>query len=142
MGDSTSYELSWTPLETWLPAPLCGHARIPGKKFCADCGKPSVDRDLDEQIGEYIESQPEGMGYALEPSGSTSDSCKWYEHMEDLAAMSLAIPHVLFHLKGEGEEAGDIWDAFALDGKTQKHAAKVVRVESPDPKAWDTKGST
>ena len=56
-----------------------------------------------------------------------------------LEAMSHEIPGVLFHLKGEGEEAGDIWDLFALDGKVQKHQAKIVRQNEPDPEAWGSK---
>lgn len=130
MGYSTSFDLHWKATDAWKAKPLCGHKREPGKKFCADCGKPAIDVALDDVVGDYIEAN-ENMSYALRRDGKGSDSCKWYEHQEDLAAMSKAIPGVLFHLEGEGEESGDIWDAFALDGKVEKHEAQIVRVTEP-----------
>ncbi len=52
-----------------------------------------------------------------------------------MIAMSLAFPHVLFKLHGEGEENDDIWDAYFLDGKSQKHKAKVM-IDDVDPNGW------
>ncbi len=132
MGYSTSFELTWEATPAWKAAPLCSHEKSDRVKFCAECGKPNATVSLEEVVGDYIEEH-EDMSYALGRDGSTNDSCKWYDHQEDLAAMSAEIPHVLFHLKGEGESAGDIWDAFALDGQVQKHAAKVVRVTAAEP---------
>lgn len=129
MGYSTTFRLSWTPT-TWGPTPLCSHVKAPDAKFCATCGKPNVCTSLDSLVGSYIEDH-ETMQYALKPDGSTSESCKWYDAVDDIGIMSQAIRGVIFHLEGEGEDAGDIWDAFALDGATQRHAAKIVRVTEP-----------
>ncbi len=112
MGYSTRYELHWT--ET----PACKGV------------------DVAAVVAQYIEARGDDIGYALEPDGTTSESCKWYEHEADMRIMSRAIQGVVFHLTGEGESAGDIWDLFALDGEVQKHPAKVVRVTEPEP--WET----
>jgi len=50
---------------------------------------------------------------------TTSDACKWYDHDEDCAAMSKQFPGVVFKLHGDGEEAGDQWDAYYKDGLCQ-----------------------
>lgn len=133
MGYSTTYKMKWTAV-TWKPQPLCSHPKASDAKFCATCGKPNACLTLDDVVGFYIESHEE-MAYALEPDGSTRESCKWYKHLEDLKKMSEEIRGVLFHLEGKGEEAanGDIWDAFALDGQLQKHEAQIVRVTEPKP---------
>jgi hypothetical protein len=49
--------------------------------------------------------------------------------------LSRAIANVLFKLSGEGENAGDIWVGYALNGKWQKQKAKIV-VEPINPKGW------
>ena len=134
MGYSTRYEMTWEA-KNWKAKPLCAHPKSAKAKFCETCGKPNTTVALDDVVGSYIEEHEE-MHYALEQDGSTNQSCKWYDHAKDLEVMSCEIPGVLFHLKGEGEEAGDIWDLFALDGKVQKHQAKIVRQNEPDPKAW------
>lgn len=137
MGYSTRYSLRWEAV-TWKPAPLCNHAKSATAKFCETCGKPAT-RSLDDVVAAYIaDHEDEEIGFALDRDGSTTDSCKWYDHLDDLAQMSREIPGVLFHLSGEGEEAGDIWDAFALNGATQKHKVKIVRVTAPH--AWPPSG--
>lgn len=129
MGYTTTFRLSWTPM-TWKPKPLCEHEKAPDAKFCAICGQPNKHVALDDLVAAYIHDH-DMMSYALGLDGSTYESCKWYEAVEDIGIMSQAIRGVIFHLEGEGEDAGDIWDAFALDGETQRHTAKIVRVTEP-----------
>ena len=62
--------------------------------------------------------------YALTEDGDTRESCKWYDHEEDLKVFSKKYPNVLFKLKGEGEEFGDIWIKYFKDGKCQ--VAKAI----------------
>jgi hypothetical protein len=40
--------------------------------------------------------------------------------------MSKAIPHVLFTLEGIGEEQGDHWKEYYLDGKMQRCPAAII----------------
>jgi hypothetical protein len=49
----------------------------------------------------------------------TADACKWYDHDEDCAQMSKQFPGVVFKLHGEGEEQGDMWEAYYKDGLCQ-----------------------
>jgi len=69
--------------------------------------------------------------YALDLStGPTeiacADSCKWYDHDEDMRAISNACPGVLFALSGDGEESGDIWTSYYLDGKGHTEKAQII----------------
>lgn len=56
---------------------------------------------------------------------------KWYDWEDDVKAISQEYPHLLFSLEGEGEESGDIWKAWARNGKVVKVQAKIV-FEEPD----------
>lgn len=58
--------------------------------------------------------------------GQFQDSVKWYNWKDDMKAFSKKYPTVLFTLKGEGEESGDIWVAYFLNGKMQHSKAKIV----------------
>lgn len=44
---------------------------------------------------------------------------KWYDWKEDMLAVSLLYPNVLFRLSGNGEESGDMWQCYFRDGKYQ-----------------------
>jgi hypothetical protein len=44
---------------------------------------------------------------------------KWYNHHEDMIALSKLYPNALFCLAGSGEESGDLWKAYYKNGKSQ-----------------------
>lgn len=44
---------------------------------------------------------------------------KWYERRTDMAALSSRYPDVLFTIKGQGEDTGDLWVEYWRDGKVQ-----------------------
>lgn len=54
------------------------------------------------------------------------ESCKWYDHDKDMVAVSRDFPDTLFELSGEGEESGDIWKKYFLNGKVQVAKAKII----------------
>ncbi len=60
------------------------------------------------------------------------DSCKWYEHDEDMIQISEKYKNVLFTLTGTGEEKYDIWRKYYYNGKMQSVTGKVV-YDSFDP---------
>lgn len=57
----------------------------------------------------------------------TSDSCKWYDHEEEMIEYSKKFPQLVFILDGDGEEAGDVWREFYKNGKTYRWELEVVR---------------
>jgi hypothetical protein len=67
----------------------------------------------------------EGANYAFDEKGSTQDGCKWYDHDDDFLKFSKSFPDWLFILKGEGEESGDVWKKYYLNGKKQEAKAKI-----------------
>lgn len=124
MGYYTVYSLKWEPRKDYEAKDSCNHPKKSDVKFCPDCGIEVTKVTLDRVVAQHIESHKEK--FAVEPDGSQADRQKWYEHEADLREMSAAIPNVLFTLHGEGEEAGDIWDAYFLNGKGQKEKAVLT----------------
>lgn len=54
------------------------------------------------------------------------ESCKWYDHEDDMKKYSLQHPYALFEVTGYGEEAGDIWREFYKNGKMCGGKAKIL----------------
>jgi len=125
MGYYTNYSLEWKPLQNAITGyRACEHEKQKGAKFCSECGASTAPISLDQKIGEYLKSVYEGG--ALSESGETVDAVKWYDHEKDMRSMSLVFKNVLFTLTGEGEEAGDIWKKYFLNGNIQTEKAKIV----------------
>lgn len=87
-------------------------------------------KELEERINEAISNHPD-MEYAV---GSVTedwynDSCKWYEHVEDMTEFSKKFPDVVFELEGIGEENGDMWKEYYKNGKYQHCPAKITYEE-------------
>lgn len=82
--------------------------------------------DVTQEIIADLRKGSDYASYALSSDGSTQDETKWYGHKDDLKEFSKKYPTVLFCLHGEGEEAGDIWDQYFLNGKVQVCKAEIV----------------
>ena len=54
------------------------------------------------------------------------DSCKWYDHDEDMVKLSLRFPEYTFILEGEGEEKGDLWRTIYHNGQLERLNVKIV----------------
>lgn len=54
------------------------------------------------------------------------EPCKWYDHHEDMIEYSKLHPKTLFKLEGIGEEYGDMWHEYFLNGKSQFVEVKFV----------------
>lgn len=51
---------------------------------------------------------------------------KWYDHEEEMRELSRSFPTTLFELHREGEENGDVWDKYFLNGKMQECYAEMT----------------
>lgn len=58
---------------------------------------------------------------------------KWYEWIEDVKEFSRRHPGLLFKVRREGEEAGDIEVGYFLDGKHQGGRAELRLPEFKEP---------
>ena len=65
--------------------------------------------NYEEQIGEL-------SGYK---SSTFEESIKWYDNTKDMIEYSKKHPQTLFKLMGKGEESGDLWVQYFLNGKSQ-----------------------
>lgn len=66
------------------------------------------------------------IDYALDEKLEGCDSVKWYDHEEQMRKVSTEIKDVLFLLDGEGEESGDVWKEYYLNGKMQDCKAELI----------------
>lgn len=111
MGYLTNYKLDWQgAVSTIRPCPRCD-------------GKGTVP--VDDVVEEFINSEPFLYKNTEPIARSLEDSCKWYEHEDDMKRLSLKFPDVLFTLRGEGEESGDVWVKYFKEGKMQVSKAEV-----------------
>lgn len=91
--------------------------------------KPTSD-----EIIKLFREECEDASYALDEDGSCYESCKWYDHEVQLKAFSKKHPEVLFKLKGEGEESGNLWIKYFKNGKMQVAEAKIIFEEYNESK--------
>lgn len=112
MGYLTSYDL----------AVIKGSKEVMGS--CPTCGTPN---QTSENILDVIGKKYEEVGYIL-----GGDDSKWYDHEEQMKAISLEWPEQVFELRGEGEEAGDVWVKYFANGKMQESKANI-QLDGFDP---------
>jgi len=125
MGYYTTYSLKWEPQFGYKSKPNCECSGKPKTaKYCPQCGAGIGSVSIDNLIGPHIERNPE-MEYCLDADGSSNEAGKWYNHEKDMREMSLSFPNVLFILSGEGEESGDVWRKYFLNGKMQLTKIKM-----------------
>jgi hypothetical protein len=139
MGYYTNYKLVIDikePTRTSLEETLKGYSKeelidvIINKK---EIGPGVLDADaLMRRIIEEDES--DYLQYALGSDGTGGDRCKWYEHHDQMLAISKKYPDALFTLSGEGEEAGDIWTKYYRAGKSQQAQATIIVDEFDESK--------
>ena len=73
-----------------------------------------------------LRTECDEANYALDDTGGSEESCKWYSHDIDMKRFSEKHPEALFRLSGEGEESGDIWQEYYRGGKRQVCKARIV----------------
>jgi hypothetical protein len=87
-----------------------------------------------ESILEQVDGQFEDLEWAVDFSGDTNDSAKWYDHEIDMKKLSKIYPDIVFKLKGHGEESGDTWIKYFKNGKMQNCPAKITFDEYDEKK--------
>lgn len=127
MGYYTHYRLEMVVMgdakNIWVPQ--CTHTTVPKAIYCHKCGAKIGDRSIFEVIGERIEADDDQF-YAIREG---SEATKWYRHDGDMLSLSREFPEVLFILHGEGEEGGDLWRTYYLDGGSQREKAVITYAE-------------
>lgn len=88
----------------------------------------NIARDLNEISGYTWHAYDNGI--------EVDDEMKWYDHDKDMIKLSLMYPDILFKLEGEGEEQGDHWKNYYMNGKVQKTRAQIT-FEDFDPNKMD-----
>ncbi len=79
-----------------------------------------------KMIIEELREFSEGANYSLNEEGNTKEGSKWYDYDEEFLEFSKKYPDWLFILSGEGEESGDIWNTYYVNGKKQEAKARIV----------------
>lgn len=75
-----------------------------------------------DYVTDYENEIGEDSGYG-NPFG---EECKWYDHEDHMRKYSKKHPKTLFKLIGDGEENGDLWHEYYLNGKMQRVKAKII----------------
>ena len=78
-----------------------------------------IKRELEEISGyDFYGSFTEGELY-------TGDSISWYACDQDMHELSCRYPGVLFTVYGDGEESGDLWYTYLLNGQVQHDPVRL-----------------
>lgn len=64
--------------------------------------------------------------YALDAYGDCSDALHWYNAVDEIAVFSKLYPEILFTLHGEGDNNGDLWNVYIVNGLIQDAPAKPI----------------
>jgi len=91
-----------------------------GGKFMGYYTYYKIDYQLDKSTNSNEIDRVIGEDDNLEYAFNGDESIKWYDHVDDMRILSLRFPKVLFTLQGEGEEYGDVWKKYFLNGQTQE----------------------
>lgn len=77
----------------------------------------------------------ENARYCLCEDGTSNASGRWYKHEADLMDHSKRYPGIVFTLRGDGEEQGDLWEKDFCNGRMVERKA-VVAIPPPDYSAF------
>lgn len=86
---------------------------------------PEITGKAVERIIGTLRTLSEEAAYVFDEDGVSGERSKWYEHSEDMKALSLVYPDIILMLHGEGEESGDLWNKYYLKGKEQVAKARL-----------------
>jgi hypothetical protein len=93
--------------------------------------KQRLIRDVEKTYQTSVVTQNDVIGHLT--YSPFDEQCKWYEHTEDMLRVSMKYPNVIFSLYCNGEEDGDMWVEYFMNGKVQTERA-VITYADFDPK--------
>lgn len=138
MGYATAFTLTVTKLSNTEQKPVTLDSILEKLEQKKTVNKEEIKKDLlalkgaeapeetsDSIIANLRSTNPDAE-YALDEDGETADSCKWYSSEKDMIEFSKSYPNWLFQLDGAGEESGDIWRKYFVNGKMQDANARTV----------------
>lgn len=138
MGYSTTYSLQVNATEKTLRstkniadimAEIEVSTKIDKKKLLCDLAELAAAKTVlvePEDVIAALREFSEEAQYAINEDGEAEESCKWYDHEKQLIAFSKEQPNWLFTLSGTGEESGDIWKKYFVNGKIQSAKAVIT----------------
>lgn len=126
MGYETRFKLTYDAKGKYLPQ--CKHEISAKSKYCPECGLEIRQVPLEKLVEDAIQKN-DNLAYSI------NQQSKWYNWEKHMREFSKKFPTICFKLHGEGEESGDIWDAYFLNGKCQVKKAKII-IDECDPTAW------
>lgn len=135
MGYYTSFKLSYEIREPVDDVVENFKARLNSLEIDIPEGIDISSEGLEDKLFKTLESD-NFCNYSplIDFVNGNADCCKWYEHDEDMVKLSKMFPGVLFTLRGEGEESGDLWVSYYLNGKHQLCKAEAVYPEFDESK--------
>ena len=117
MGYYTSFNLTVTKRDGSLIEQIERETELEiAKKLCeiSDWFKPS---DFNKTIKESDYPLAELISF---------DVIKWYDHYNEMRALSKYFPSLYFELEGFGEEYGDMWREYFHNGEAMHSDAKIT----------------
>jgi hypothetical protein len=90
--------------------------------------------ELTPELDDFFEKETHDCGkrFYSRLLNYKSEGIKWYDHENDMIELSKKFPDILFILKGEGEDAEDLWVKYFLNGLMQLASARI-EFEKFDP---------
>lgn len=95
--------------------------RAPATEFVPALYSQEIKRQLEECSGYEFEDSDSAFLYL--------DEAKWYDHHEDLLAVSKNFPGVLIEVYGDGEDSEDNWVSYYLNGQHSGGQGTIVYPE-------------
>jgi len=106
---------------------------------CSLLRGPSIDnaiKNIRKMVDEMIGIPDGWKGFVKGLVLGNHDQSKWYDHPDHMKILSEKFSNIGFILSGEGEEAGDMWIKYYLDGVCTEY--KMPEWVPPSP-PWDKK---
>lgn len=86
---------------------------------------PDVAAEIMSDFEAFNAIFEELTNYTLEDD-LTMGGVKWYDHDKNMIELSKLYPDAIWQVDGVGEEDGDIWRTYYMNGKSQSANTKVV----------------